>query len=210
MTRHLSFYITRIILWEHHCLEWPIFVLIFLLVFPHKFLSMLGIFAPTLDHRHSWDHGYNILSNLSKISWNVPCKSGSNFGDSSDRLAFLPSHRADVLCPKAHRGSTSEIVESTQLECVYWGQEHEVCSASGLSALIENAGFLGAILGSISFFSIDKTSNMDGLSSCFSCTHNRPIPMHLISLHPETESSNAGSMNSMPLPSIHSSYAWHC
>ncbi|OMO88718.1 UDP-glucuronosyl/UDP-glucosyltransferase [Corchorus olitorius] len=76
-----------------------------------------------------------------------------------------------------------------------------------LSAFTEKAGLLGAAAATESVLSIVNTSNMDGLSSGFSWTQSNAICMHLMVLQAEDESSSDESMNSVPLSSIHRSYA---
>ncbi|KAA8535300.1 hypothetical protein F0562_030303 [Nyssa sinensis] len=96
-----------------------------------------------------------------------------------------------------------------------WNLEEDTKGSSVIADLfssssyvfLEKAGFLGVAITAVSFFSIEETSNMDGLSSGFSWTHNRATCMHLISLHDECVSSSDGSINSICFPSFHNSYA---
>ena len=73
--------------------------------------------------------------------------------------------------------------------------------------LIEKAGLKGAGMAAVSLLSIEDTSNIVGLWSGFSWMHNRATCMHAMSLQDEDESSSDGSINLMPSPSFHNSYA---
>jgi hypothetical protein len=70
--------------------------------------------------------------------------------------------------------------------------------SSSSFVFVEKAGTFGIVRLAISLFSIEETSNMDGLSAAFSRTHKRAICKHLISFHDENVSSRDGSINSMP------------
>ena len=113
---------------------------------------------------------------------------------------FLPQYWS------SQRGKTWEIVV-TLTEPISW-HDTDLPSASTSSLFAAKAGLLGIAMAAVSFLIFESTSNMDGLSAGFSWTHSSATCMHRVSLHEEHASSSDGSMNSMLLPSFHSSYAW--
>jgi len=104
----------------------------------------------------------------------------------------------------SHRATSSEIVASLSEQIS--GCNVDLFSSSS-SVFLEKAGFFGVVRAAVSFFSIEETASIDGLSLAFSWTHKRAICMHLINLHDKSVSSRVESINSMPLHSFHSSYA---
>ena len=63
------------------------------------------------------------------------------------------------------RATTWEIVESSTEQISSCNLE---LFSSSSSLFVENAGFLGIVTATVSFFSIEETSNIDGLSIAFS------------------------------------------
>jgi len=72
---------------------------------------------------------------------------------------------------------------------------------------LENAGCLGSG-NCASLVSIDITSDIIGLSTALSSTHNKPTWMHLKTWSLEQDSLSIGSTNSNGVPAFHSSHAW--
>ena len=76
--------------------------------------------------------------------------------------------------------------------------------------LIKNAGCFGGQSWRAWFESIETTSSMEGLSFALSCTHKRPIWMHLNTSDGGCDSSRIiGFISSKPLPSFHNCHVWY-
>ena len=90
----------------------------------------------------------------------------------------------------SQRGSTWEIVASLTEQIPSLTLHLQFSLLNSPSSLIENAGFLGLMMAAVSFLSIEETSNMDGLSTGFSCTQSRATCVHLSILQVEDESSS--------------------
>lgn len=79
---------------------------------------------------------------------------------------------------------------------------------SSWTELTKNAGCFGGQSWRASFESIETTSSMEGLSFAWSCTHKRPIWIHLNTSDGGHASSRIiGSISSKPLPSFHNCHA---
>lgn len=90
-----------------------------------------------------------------------------------------------ILSLHFHRGCNSEISASLIEQLPF-------CDVDMFSILLfsEKAIFVGVGMGSVSVLSMEQTSNIVGLSSGFSWTHNRATCKHLDNLQEEEESSS--------------------